>query len=435
MCNRPVHVRNPRLDFDFIKDKFILDVPCGHCEACKQRRRNDWFVRAYYEWLQTCKTNGFVYYLTLTYKPQCLPKFRLSDGSYIPCFDKNHLQQYIKLLRTWVSRELGFDGWKFFVSSEYGGNSHRPHYHILFFVYGHSDSMFRFKGLARLAWKYGWTAPGKKNGGILEGSQPLKYCAKYVCKDVVTDNYFQSLIDQVSDISKFQNYLPFTRCSQHFGECALQLADRNLLELDGIKVIDNGVPKVFKLPRYLDLKLCYKKQYNINGNIQYVLSDYGEQVYSKRFYNKRKNLFDIVTSFLNDENLSLIKFNSYSYESFYSLTDIKKKFMNLCDNDLDKLVDYLLVYRGYSAKRVSSRDFDGIIPDCQEVYNNRLFRSRGSCYTQLDHNINFLTIYNNSLNSAYGLLLSYLKVINEADEIKRISDEEVYQTLRTYYSD
>lgn len=38
-------------------------VPCGHCEDCRRRIRNGWYVRLYHE----AKAHTYNYFITLTY--------------------------------------------------------------------------------------------------------------------------------------------------------------------------------------------------------------------------------------------------------------------------------------------------------------------------------------------------------------------------------
>ena len=139
MCYQPVHIKNPVLEFDMIKDKYMLDVPCGHCEECKKRKRTDWFVRTYYHFKyvhEQCA--GFCLYVTLTYDNVHLPHITLSDGTIVPCFSSLDIQRFFKRLRINLSRHHNITDISYFLSSEYGGTTHRPHYHFLLF--SRSDS-------------------------------------------------------------------------------------------------------------------------------------------------------------------------------------------------------------------------------------------------------------------------------------------------------
>lgn len=87
-----------------------LQVPCGSCQGCKSDMAQAWAIRIYCEaslWDQ----NAFV---TLTY----------TDAP--PALDKKHLQDFFKRLRHKAK-------FRYFACGEYGGLTHRPHYHVIFF--------------------------------------------------------------------------------------------------------------------------------------------------------------------------------------------------------------------------------------------------------------------------------------------------------------
>lgn len=97
-------------------------APCGRCRYCKKRLASQWSFRIE----QEC--NGqFVYNSLLTYDDKHLPMFR---GK--PSLNKQHVSDMLKRFRENVYRKYGVR-LRFFCVGEYGGNYHRPHYHIIFF--------------------------------------------------------------------------------------------------------------------------------------------------------------------------------------------------------------------------------------------------------------------------------------------------------------
>lgn len=94
-----------------------VEVPCGKCIACLVNKRNDWSFRLEQEH-KASKSSLFV---TLTYDQKHCP----SDGS----LDKKHLQLYLKRLR----KKDGTNKIRYYAVGEYGGQSLRPHYHLLLF--------------------------------------------------------------------------------------------------------------------------------------------------------------------------------------------------------------------------------------------------------------------------------------------------------------
>ena len=108
-CVKPFNIKNP--------DRFVykkpnqtvgpkwLQVPCGHCIACRIARSREWAVRILHEtefWESSC-------FVTLTYRDEDLPP----NGS----LDRYALTNYFKRLR----KDLGDRKIKYYACGEYGG--------------------------------------------------------------------------------------------------------------------------------------------------------------------------------------------------------------------------------------------------------------------------------------------------------------------------
>lgn len=439
MCRKPIIVRNPILDYDCVKDRAWLEVPCGHCEQCKDRKRNDIYIRLYYEFLHNQQVNhGKTYYLTLTYNDKWIPRLPLSDGSEIYAFSKEHIQKYLKRVRVRCSRELGVkDGIRYFLSCENGDRRHRPHYHILFF-YPDVKTYLRFKGIARQEWYYGFTKAGKYNNGDVQNVGALKYCGKYVCKSVSMTNFYEDKIKYAVDLKAFERALPFNLYSKGLGLYALDVCDKELLKMGYIKAPKRNGLEVMQLPRYLDIKAHYRPQLNINGNVQYVLTDAGVDAMLLR-YNRKKDLLYKTCCSLRTSNIDIALINKYSLEKFHSYEAFVSYFDTLSDNVSQSYLDYMLNYRGYSVNQnlvdYAVKHFDGYIPPCEDVYSRRLLRVRHSVYSHLDTSIlaNTVLIYN--YRHADSLLNSYLLAVNSVDEDSRVKSDKTYSYLRSLYVD
>ena len=152
MCYNPIIIPNKRNELDLHSHPLFQTVPCGHCQACILSKRNDWFVRLYYEW-QKYKTTGMVVFPTLTFNDDRIPIFDIKDDAFkvldqfekrpvlpkMPCFDKKQIQNFLKKLRTRLSRKFGIDHVKYFIVCEYGSDERytkRSHYHIILFFVG-----------------------------------------------------------------------------------------------------------------------------------------------------------------------------------------------------------------------------------------------------------------------------------------------------------
>lgn len=187
MCLKPLTIPNPKLHYDrfynlgnfrdrktfemrYGKESY-LTVPCGKCEACIERKSNDWASRIYYEWLYA-KTSKF---LTLTYADHFLTwsNVELNVGSFyeyhrLPTLVKRDVQLFMKRLR----KRLG-NGLRFFLGGEYGEDTGRPHYHLMLLDYDkiYDDDILE---IAQSAWSYGGVTQGESN------IQRCMYVAKYI---------------------------------------------------------------------------------------------------------------------------------------------------------------------------------------------------------------------------------------------------------------
>lgn len=104
----------------------FIAVPCGKCVVCRGRVVNDWVTRCVCE---SSEHLALPYFVTLTYNNYHLP----STGV---C--KSDVQKFFKRLRVRIG------SFRYLLCSEYGKNSHRPHYHFIIW----SDY---FKGLDNIA--------------------------------------------------------------------------------------------------------------------------------------------------------------------------------------------------------------------------------------------------------------------------------------------
>ena len=144
-CTSPMRIKNPDR-FKFKKPNESvgsewLEVPCGHCIACRIARTREWTIRLLHEsefWSDTS-------FLTLTYNDDFLP----SDGSLVP----RDLTLFFKRLR----KDLSHDRRKikYYACGEYGDTYGRPHYHAIVFGISPND-----KKLVEENWPYGFVRIG-----------------------------------------------------------------------------------------------------------------------------------------------------------------------------------------------------------------------------------------------------------------------------------
>lgn len=98
-------------------------VPCGKCPICLSKKRQKWLVRLESEFKYALS----VYFVTLTYDDAHMP---YKDG--MQTLSKRDVQLFMKRLRKLTS---GYK-LKYYLCSEYGGHTMRPHYHMMLYLYG-----------------------------------------------------------------------------------------------------------------------------------------------------------------------------------------------------------------------------------------------------------------------------------------------------------
>ena len=95
-----------------------LEVPCGHCELCRNRRVQDYVYRMR---LETEMYNYKPWFVTLTYDDDNLP----------PCLSVRDVQLFLKRFRINLERS-GYDfKIRYAAVGELGKTGKRPHYHLI----------------------------------------------------------------------------------------------------------------------------------------------------------------------------------------------------------------------------------------------------------------------------------------------------------------
>lgn len=207
----------------------IIAHPCGHCVECVRKYQNDWMLRLEDEASQW----KLAMFATLTYSPQNVPYVEINgenldryryffmkrisqlpyskrsryrddtSGFYdylfperiaesgsllVPYADIADIQKFIKRLRINFKRKEGRDlNLKYFICSEYGDQTLRPHYHIILFCNEHEFLMTKYfnecYGLGKIhdvhrivSWK---------DRGFMDA---MRYVSKYTSKPAEFEN-------------------------------------------------------------------------------------------------------------------------------------------------------------------------------------------------------------------------------------------------------
>lgn len=173
-CFSPIYVKNK---------SYSGCVPCGKCPACRQRRSNQWIFRLE----QEARHSEGCLFLTLTYNEDCVPRCDIVDektgeiSENVRVVDKSDIQKFFHDLRRSLYGDFG-GSLRYFVCSEYGPTTLRPHYHVILFNFPNISSKYVSSHIEK-AWKKGFVkvAPLNKNR------------IRYVCKYCLTDAYITYL--------------------------------------------------------------------------------------------------------------------------------------------------------------------------------------------------------------------------------------------------
>lgn len=178
MCTSPITIRYTNIHT--LSTRFrSIQVPCGKCCECQKRYQNDWALRINEEFRAFGYKATFV---TLTYNNDSVPKVVDKEtGTVYLSVNKKHVQSAIKRFRTNFERAFGYKcKFTYFVTSEYGPRTLRPHYHALFFGLHKVDILPLLQDWQE---RYGFT---KCDDVRVDGRQSAvaKYVGKYCSKGV-----------------------------------------------------------------------------------------------------------------------------------------------------------------------------------------------------------------------------------------------------------
>lgn len=170
-CEKPKFVYNKYT-------KTYVSVPCGRCASCLSLKQLDLVTRMQLESSQ----HRYCMFFTLTYSEEYVPfKFgvRSVDRSDVQKFLKRFRRSVDRLfLRLLLKNQITISDYakkkiRYFICSEYGPKTLRPHYHGLLW-FDSPEISCRFFSLLRSSWPFGRIdySPSRDAAG--------SYCAKYV---------------------------------------------------------------------------------------------------------------------------------------------------------------------------------------------------------------------------------------------------------------
>ena len=159
---------------DETKERFpmYLAVPCNKCDVCKGAKINAFVHRCK---LESQSYDSLPWFCTLTYDDEHCPEHGV---------DVREMQLFMKRFRINLQR-AGFSFKpRYVIVGEYGKNTHRPHYHALFWnINSRSDlDYLKVADIIRSSWSKGYIMHRLVD---LSDDKGFYYTAKYLRKDCV----------------------------------------------------------------------------------------------------------------------------------------------------------------------------------------------------------------------------------------------------------
>lgn len=240
-CLNPRVIKNPYSGEE-------MAVPCGHCSACVSLHVNTWKNRLYLEASQ----HSYVYFLTLTYTDDCLPRYDVNQLLTDPSFDKEKVdavlsnscdylgllgsslvprvnirdvQLFFKKVRYYISQlqNVKTPTLRYFLVAEYGPTTFRPHYHCLLFFDDPAIS-HSLREIVYKSWKFANTSSQntfhKRNMLSRVCGDAVQYVAGYL-----------NCTSQLPPILTFGVFRPFHTCSKQPPIGLLSFSKEKIFEL------------------------------------------------------------------------------------------------------------------------------------------------------------------------------------------------------------
>lgn len=290
-------------------------VPCGECEACNMRKNSVYSRRVSEE----IKSHRYSLFFTLTYDNKHLPRYeilkdrngclqvrpsgRLADvynrvplccgarqsydkriclaDSYFPRIEndpnthhygvcsKYDIQTFIKRLRQYVKKKTNqsIKSFRYFIASEYGPTTLRPHYHGIFF-FDNEELLPALQAGIVNTWGLHRRVDGARNRFVFEPFADMSLTASEIklC-DANTSFYVAEYVNSKSLLPpclRFADVRPFFLCSQspyigHYRTDASEMledVERGVVEHDILRVEpQEHTSEVVRIP-YSQSDLC-----------------------------------------------------------------------------------------------------------------------------------------------------------------------------------
>lgn len=242
-------------DISLFQEHFItefIEIPCGKCLACRMKYSRDWADRCIME----LPYHDSSYFVTLTYDNDHLPVNDFVDPvdgviGQMPTLIKSDVSDFMKNLR----RQLDYHfpdhaPISFFAAGEYGGQTSRPHYHLIIFGLQLNDlQMYKKSTLGYNYYNSEFLQSVWKKGYVVVADvtwQSAAYVARYILKKQTGDQ------SEVYDRFNFQQEFSLMSRRPSIGRRFFEEHFHELYEFDSINVPTSEGGRKVRPNRYFD---------------------------------------------------------------------------------------------------------------------------------------------------------------------------------------
>lgn len=232
ICRRPSYLPDRKMWVD-----------CGHCYACRLKKRGEWIMRLEHEFFDKKHDALFV---TLTYENRWLPVSKTGT----PTLLKRDVQKWLKRFRKAIDKDFSpAPRFRYFICGEYGSLTQRPHYHAILIGLD-----MRFEPYIKLTWAMCHPTIGYDVKPI-NSKAAIAYVTGYTGKKIGV-HYGKRCIDTYGRSPEFQ------LTSSHIG-----LGYLEKLSAEDPRIKDEG--KIYNCGKAQYLPRTYRRQLGLEGSELY----------------------------------------------------------------------------------------------------------------------------------------------------------------------
>lgn len=266
-CLNPQHIVNPHTHEH-------LTVACGRCRACRNSIAKRWINRLEQE--KRCWK--YCFFVTLTYDNENLPRLyadgcslvdkddfsvripfndlkftnsrdtkyfnsRINHSLGIPYARVSDIQKFHKRLNKYIHDNYTqkYQNFRYFLVSEYGKDTFRPHYHALYF-FNSTKVSDHFSEILSKTWQTNGFVKGRFDAQIVQGSA-TSYVAQYLNSFLDLPSFYQN--------GKLKPFFLYSKCPSIGSLSALDSSDAKIF----FAASPTRIQYDFKRNKFVDVRI------------------------------------------------------------------------------------------------------------------------------------------------------------------------------------